>query len=827
MSDNDSANTKTTSGSSTTLPQPPTMGHTLSCSSSSIPVSSIELSGSRGFIPLRRRSSVSRPRDVIVVLKKLPVRIQLESDGELQVIEQRESDFFSTIKSMESAGSCRVTWVGSVQTEQIPEDRQEELTHMLRGRGYEPVFLPTPILKNYIAFCKCILWPLFNSQLVTRKYTKEQWTAYKKANAAIANAVRAMVGPSPDNDLIWIHNYHLLQVPFELRKLGITSRIGFFNHTPFPSSEMFRALPMRSSLLKGVLGADLLGFQTYDDSRHFLSTCTRVLAAEAHPKQVRYSGSTTSVDIMPIGIDAGLWEGLRQLDQVKKRTAEIRSMYEGKKIIVGLDALDETMGIHHKLVAFGTFLERHPEWLGKVVLFQICSPPDTLTEEGDTRRMEQLHLDINELVGKINGKWSSLNFSPISYLYTELSLEEQAALYAAADMALLTPLREGMNLVSHEFVLCQQDTWAPLVVSEFAGAAQSLVGALLVNPWNTRALTEAIITALTMDDEEKKARHQLNCEYVTKNTASFWGSTFITELSSIELFNQIPPLKFDDIMSDFAKSKKRLFLLDYDGTLTPIVNNPMDAIPSQRLISILTSLTRDPHNAVYVVSGRDRPFLNSFFGALPIGMSCEHGVFFRPCGEGRDWEMIGAEVAAKWKDLVLPVLQEFASRTPGSMIEVKEVNLSWHYRNADEDFGLWQAKELAVHLQDMAQKLPIDVIHGKKVIEVRPSNINKGATVRKALALHPDSDFIMCMGDDRTDEDMFCALDTMVREDEDKMIYTCTVGRNSTSQARYYLRSQTEVMRLLGMMSDAAGSASGRIAKPVSRFVSSPAVFQQ
>jgi len=721
-----------------------------------------------------------------------------------------------------------------MQTEQIPEDRQEELTHTLRGRGYEPVFLPSPVLKSYIAFCKCILWPLFNSQLVTRQYTKEQWAAYKKANVAIANAVRSMVGHNPDDDLIWIHNYHLLLVPFELRKLGITSRIGFFNHTPFPSSEMFRALPMRSSLLKGVLGADLLGFQTYDDSRHFLSTCTRVLAAEAHPKQVRYSGSTTSVDIMPIGIDVNLWNDLRSREQVKKRAAEIRSMYEGKKIIVGLDALDETMGIHHKLVAFGTFLERNPEWRGNVVLFQICSPPDTLTEEGDTRRMEQLHLDINELVGKINGKWSSLNFAPISYLYTEMGAEEQAAVYAAADMALLTPLREGMNLVSHEFVLCQQDTWAPLVVSEFAGAAQSLVGALLVNPWNTRALTEAIVSALTMEEEEKKARHQLNCEYVTKNTASFWGSTFITELSAIELFSQIPPLKFDDIMADYSKAKKRLFLLDYDGTLTPIVNNPMDAIPSQRLISILTSLTRDPHNLVYVVSGRDRPFLSSFFGALPIGMSCEHGVFFRPCGEAKDWEMIGEEISAKWKDLVLPVLQEFASRTPGSMIEVKEVNLSWHYRNADEDFGLWQAKELAVHLQDMAQKLPIDVIHGKKVIEVRPSNINKGATVRKALALHPDCDFILCVGDDRTDEDMFCALDTMVREDDGKMVYTCTVGRNSTSQARFYLRSQTEVMRLLGMMSELSDRQGGytphapmRVGKPIQRFVSSPAAFQQ
>jgi len=222
------------------------------------------------------------------------------------------------------------------------------------------------------------------------------------------------------------------------------------------------------------------------------------------------------VDIMPVGIDAAMWRELCTRESVKKRAAEIRNMYEGKKLIVGLDSLDETMGIHHKLLAFGTFLERYPEWRGKVVLSQISCPPDTLTEEGGNRRMQKLHLDINELVGKINGKWSSLNFAPISYLYTELSMEEQAALYAAADVALLTPLREGMNLVSHEFIVCQQERHAPLILSEFAGAAQSLVGALLVNPWNTRVLTETIVTALTMPDDEKEARHQLNFEYVTK-----------------------------------------------------------------------------------------------------------------------------------------------------------------------------------------------------------------------------------------------------------------------------------------------------------------------
>jgi len=769
-----------------------------------------------------------------VVVKKLPVRIHVGVDSELFVAENHESDFFTAIKTLESSGTCRITWVGSLQAENVPDERQQELVHMLRGRGYEPVFLSSNTLQNYVAFCKCILWPLFNSQLVTRKFCKEQWTAYKKANAAIAQAVRRMVGTDPDADLIWIHNYHLLLLPLELRKLGVTSRLGFFNHTPFPSSEIFRALPMRSSLLKGVLGADLLGFQTYDDSRHFLSTCTRVLAAEAHPKQVRYSGSTTSVDIIPIGIDVDLWTDLCDREQVKKRAVEIRNMHEGKKIILGFDALDETMGIHHKLVAFGRFLERNPDWRGKVVLLQICSPPDTLTEEGDTRRMEKLHLDINELVGKINGQWSSLNFSPVSYLYTDLSLEERASLYAAADMALFTPLREGMNLISHEFVTCQRDSFAPVVVSEFAGAAQSLVGALLVNPWNIRALSETIVTALTMGEEEKKARHEVNWKYISTNTAIFWGSTFITELSSIDLFSQVPPLRFDDLLADFLKAKKRLFLLDYDGTLTPIVKNPMDATPSERLVSMLSVLCRNPHNDVYVVSGRDRPFLTRFFGALPIGMSCEHGVFFRQFGKDRDWEIIGSEISAKWKDVVLLVLQEFASRTPGSMIEVKEVNLSWHYRNADEDFGLWQAKELAVHLQDMAQKLPIDVIHGKKVIEVRPSNINKGATVRKALSLHSECDFILCIGDDRTDEDMFNALDNTLEEDANRRIYTCTVGRNSTSQARFYLRSQTEVMRLLAMLSEASARETGhplseklRTLDTLEKFPSSPAVFQQ
>ncbi|KAL6072926.1 alpha,alpha-trehalose-phosphate synthase (UDP-forming), variant 2 [Balamuthia mandrillaris] len=656
-----------------------------------------------------------------------------------------------------------------------------------------PVFLDMKEEAAWTHFCKSCLWPLLNSQLVSSDFDYDLWHAYKECNQKMAEAVYEVCTSYRGEDLIWIHDYHLQLVPTKLRRMkgvGLNTRIGFFSHTPFPTSEIFRILPIRAKLLEGVLGADLIGFQTYHDCRHFLSACTRILALDSRPKGVEWAGRMVAVDIFPVGIDPDGLEKVMESEPVKERVKELKKQFEGQKILMGRDRLDPIKGIPHKLLALEDFFERYPEWQGKVVLFQVCLPPrfNTLAQND----AQELSSQINELVGKINGKYSSADFTPIHYLHQHLPITEVCALYTAADVALLTPLRDGMNLTSHEYVTCQRDNHGPLILSEFAGSAQSLGGAVLVNPWDTKGVATAIHQALLMSETERKLKHEYNYRYIKRNTALLWGKTFLGELMRLERFSKVPPLNFDDVVSKYQscrEGKKRLFLLDYDGTLTPIVKNPVDAVPSPRLVEALRRLCDDPKNIVYVISGRDRDFLQQWLGYLPIGLSCEHGLFFRPYGGGRrrgsgseiadgnedgedggnnnaEWEDLLSGMEFSWKDVVLPILEDYTERTPGSMIETKEVNLAWHYRCAEADFASFQAKELVVHLQNVASKLPIEILLGKKAIEIRPQNVNKGATVRKILSRHPLPDFILCLGDDRTDEDMFMALHGALGADE-------------------------------------------------------------
>jgi trehalose-phosphatase len=774
------------------------------------------------LLPGLSTSSKLQNSSLLVVLRKLPVKIERKDKGEYTIIRTCTSDDVAaaveTMAREEKGGRVnfsQLIWVGGLRSDVFPEDERDQLEAALWRENMRPVWFDISSLRLFIEFSKQSLWPMMNSQLITHKFHKKEWRAYKQFNQAVAEVVKSLCGGNAEDNVIWIHNYHLLLVPALLRKMGVDSRIGYFSHSSWPTSEIFRVLPMRRTLLEGVLGADLIGFQTHHDSNHFMSACMRLLAAEVTARQVRSSGTPSIVGVFPIGLDIGRWRTLARSSAVQARAKEIQNIYHGKKLIVGKDTFDYPMGVNHKLCMFAEFLENYPEWRGKVILFQICTPRDGLQEES----VDVVHLqhEINENVGKINGKWSSADFSPISYLYKEVDEEEVAALFTAADAALVTPLRDGMNLMAQEFVVCQEEGGkAPLLLSEFAGASQSLVGALPLNPWDIKDAAQKIHRALTMPDEEKAIRHSYNLDVVRRNTAAFWGSCFLAELATIDPQTHRPLLRFSDVITAYRKARSRLFLFDYDGTLTPIVKYPIDATPSNRLLRILDSLCRDERNHVVIISGRERTFLEPLFGNLPVGLSCEHGVFFRPYGHGKQW--IHADLATEanngesWKDVVLPILQDYCSRTPGSMIEVKEVNLSWHYRNADEDFGSFQAKELAVHLQDLATKLPIEILLGKKVIEVRPANVNKGAIVRKLLCGR-EFEFVLCLGDDRTDEDMFGAVNALCKDNP----FTCVIGKQPSSQARYYLRSQSDVLDLL---SELVGEAPQTPTTPVSRLPS-------
>lgn len=479
-----------------------------------------------------------------------------------------------------------------------------------------------------------------------------------------------------------------------------------------------------------------------------------MLGLESTPKGVEWNGNLVEVRIVPVGIDVARVEKRRKMPAVLEKMQSIREMYPGKKIIVGRDKLDQVKGVAHKLASFEKFLTLYPEFQNKVVLIQVTTPPQ--------REIPRLEAKFSELVARINGHFGSLEFAPVHHYHQlHLDRDEYYALLSIADVGLVTALRDGMNTSSHEFIVCQQDNKSPLILSEFTGTAGSLGSSIMVNPWDHLGVANAIYEALTMSKEDKIARHQQLYNHVSSQTAPVWGQQFVAELracqKSPEVMGPTPLVRTSNVLTAYKKGHKRLLIFDYDGTLTPIRKTPGEATPPTDMLAALNALVKDPNNYVFVVSGRDRPALEEWLGHIPgLGLCAEHGCFIRWPGEW-DWVDVTQELGLdlNWRDDVKKIFDYYTERTQGSFVELKSCAVTWHYRLSDPDFGSFQAKECQNHLESaISSKLPVDIMLGKKNLEVRPSMINKGEMVKRLLNRGEEYDFIMCAGDDRTDEDV-------------------------------------------------------------------------
>jgi len=694
-------------------------------------------------------------------------------------------------------------WIGWPHCEADNEEEKLLIEKAIKEHSphFEPVFLDEKLIDNYYkGYCKNSLWSLLHYQLNFVKLDVEWWQAYIQVNQIFADRIAKIYKPG---DIVWIHDYHLMILPEMLRRvLPIDAPIGFFFHAPFPSYELFRILPNRIEMLKGILGSNLIGFQSFEYLRHFRSSCARLLDLEVHPKGLELVQGRrthfTKLQVYPIGVDYS--DFIVNLNQplVTSRIKKLKEIFKGKRVIVARDRLDQIEGVPRKLEVIEHLFETHPEYLGKLVFIQIYEP--TVEEEDETDEQKLLHKTVNEMVGRINGKYGKLNFNPIEYINRKVSYDELSALYKLADIALITPIRDGMNLTSHEYVVCQKDSYGVLILSEFTGAARCLGGSIIVNPFSKKEILNAIIEALNMKIEDKKLKHQINYNYVLANTSGFWGKRFLCDLN--ETIQQdcnnnkkVPCADTEKIKENFKLSTKRLLLLDYDGTLTPLVKHPYLALPAKQLTDSLTALSQDPRNEVYVISGRDRPSLEKWLGYIPIGLSCEHGVFIRHPHDQKWFETPKSEIA--WKDTVMNIMQDFEDRTPGSFVEVKTINLTWHYRNADPDFGQFQARELIAQLHSVANKYPLDILSGKKAIEVKPVGINKGEIVKLLLA-RCDPEFVLCIGDDKTDEDMFKVL----IDRPDAFSVRVTQDNKEPTKAKSTLEDTKEVLNLLTQLSN-------------------------
>lgn len=587
---------------------------------------------------------------------------------------------------------------------------------------------------------------------------RKWWADYQRLNELFADRILETYSPG---DIVWIHDYHLFLLPGILRQKVPNIYIGFFLHSPFPSSEFVRCLSKRKNILTGVLGANMIGFQSFSYSRHFSSCCTRILGFDSNSAGVDAYGAHVAVDVFPIGIDASAVEKEAYGEpDVEDTIKAISRLYAGKKIIVGRDRLDSVRGVAQKLMAFEMFLERYPEWREKVVLIQVTTP--TSVEESKEDSEAKIATQISNLVATINGRYGSISFSPVQYYPQYLSRREYFALLRVADVGLITSVRDGMNTTSLEYIACQRANQGPLILSEFSGTAGSLSSAIHINPWDLGGVATAINEALTMSLAERAIQHASLYKHVTTHTVAAWSKQYLnrllTNLSSFDQSIATPALDKAKLLTQYRKSRKRLFMFDYDGTLTSIVKDPQAAIPSDRVLRTIKTLAADPKNAVWIISGRDQLFLDEWMGHISeLGLSAEHGCFMRK-PRSDDWENLTEKADMGWQKEVMEIFQHYTERTQGSFIERKRVALTWHYRRADPEYGAFQAKQCRKDLENTVVKdWAVEVLAGKANLEVRPTFVNKGSIAARLVEEYSAGpgqppELVLCMGDDFTDE---------------------------------------------------------------------------
>jgi trehalose 6-phosphate synthase/phosphatase len=648
------------------------------------------------------------------------------------------------------------------------------------------------------------------------------WYDYVKFNEAYASKI---IQQYQDGDIIWIHDYYLMLLP-QLIKMQLPNAIvGFFMHCPFPSSEYFRALPKRQQLLDGLLGANKITFQNYSFARHFLSSCKRILGAETTPNSVAMYGETIQVDALPIGIDIERIEKECFNDLIDAKVKAIKDMHQGKKIIVGRDRLDTVRGVVQKLQAFETFLEMYPKWRERVTLIQVSSPTYLHSTKVETQ--------VAELISNINGKYGSLNSCPVEHYQMRIPKEEYFALLRVADLGVITSVRDGMNTTALEYVVAQKFNHSPLILSEFSGSTSVLKDAMIVNPWDSVAVAKAIHDGLTSDDEKKE--HWESKMIKSVSPIQKWTSTFLNDLiSGLEDGTNrklTSSLNRPLLLDHYKHAQRRLFLFDYDGTLTPIVNDPAAAIPSARLTDILKKLSEDPRNQIWIISGRDQAFLEKWLGPNnKLGLSAEHGCFMKDIGA--EWVNLAAKFDMSWQEKVEDIFMRYTDKTPGSNIEKKKVALTWHYRRADPELGEFHSSQLMDELKStIAKQYDVEVMSGKANVEVRPRFLNKGEIVKRLVLTRHGApqgnanieelkhkheelpDFIVCLGDDSTDEDMFKKLLEIEGDWEEDIhahkspvfnnfgIYPIKVGPASkVTMATAHLNDPAQVLDTLGLL---------------------------
>ena len=732
---------------------------------------------------------------IVIVAYRLPFKVVVEDNK--KVLLQNSGGLVSAMLALSNKMKSRlkdqtnnkILWFGvSDQTKAEFDEVADQNTNF---EVYPVNILEKDQKENYEGFCNDTLWPLFHYFPMYTIFEEKYFDSYRKVNELFFKALKSNI---KTNDLIWVHDYQLMILPSLMRKDNKNLTIGFFLHIPFPAYEIFKLLykNWRDLIIEGLLAADLIGFHTNDYTSNFLKTVSRLTGYENLYRKISTKERLIKIDTFPIGIDYEKFSKETKTKSTQSLVDEFSPFIEDKKLIFSVDRLDYTKGLLTRLKGFRLFLERYPKWLNKVIYNMVVVP-----SRDNIPRYQEMRREIEYLVGNINGEYGNLQWMPIIYQFKSLTFNELITSYSISHVGLITPLRDGMNLVAKEYIATQVDNNGILILSEMAGAAAELSEAIIVNPYDQIELADAIDFALRMSKKEKIKRNSKMKKRIKDYNVFSWAFDFINQLYRIKddqkflEMKVITPQIETAIFEDYRKSQKRLIFLDYDGTLVPFSKDPLLALPDRGLLKIVAGLSGNPKNEVTIISGRKKDFLEKAFKNVNVNLIAEHGALLKY--KGRSWiESVHKNQDSGWKKEISSILQKYTEKCYGSFIETKEFALVWHYRNSEPDSAFQFVQEIKEEIGEFIKHYKdLQLLDGNKVLEVKIYGFDKGTSVVK-LMNEFQNDFILAIGDDVTDEYMFKALPE----------YAISIKTGlSQSNARYNIPKQQDVVTFLKSLS--------------------------
>jgi trehalose 6-phosphate synthase/phosphatase len=735
---------------------------------------------------------------LLIASNRLPLTINVDKNNNINIkpsVGGLATGMKSVYKNFESI------WFGwpGFDESKIKDEIKQKIEKQLKTEKCHPVYINKRDEDLYYSgFSNKTIWPLFHYFMQFAVYEDIYWDAYMRVNEQFAKEILKFV---KKGDKIWIHDYHLLLLPKLIHDKFPDVSIGFFLHIPFPSYELFRVLPWRNELLEGILGADLIGFHAYEYERHFLSSVRRLFGFETYFNQIMLKDRIVKTDAFPMGIDFDKFHNASlesqkkpsgEKSEIKKEIEKLSRINPDRKFILSIDRLDYSKGIPNRLLAYEHFLNKYPEYREKVTLVMLAVPSRI-----NVRQYKIMKSEIDELVGRINGRYATISWTPVWYFYRSLPRNKLIELYNSCEVALITPVRDGMNLVAKEYIAARTDGSGVLILSEMAGASKEMNEALIINPNNKNEIADAIKQALEMPLDEQKEMNRYLQDRIKRYNVNRWASDFIDSLNKMSVIKEKHLSKKinlpveNEIISVYRDAEKRILFLDYDGTLVNYEKNPQKAMPDEELYDILDTLSNKKETEIVLVTGRSKSTFDEWFSSKNYTLIAEHGIWLKEAH--KDWVCLEElPHSDEWKELVLPVVQFYTDRTPASLIEEKNHSISWHYRNSDPDLANSRVMELKEELSSLIPNLNLEIIEGNKVLEIKVSTFNKGKAAMNYLRRH-HFDFVLAVGDDYSDEYLY--------EELPRSAFTIKAGINKTL-AKYHLGSFQEVRDLLKRLSD-------------------------